>query len=227
MFTSLRRFALTPLTTRRLLTFCNGKSPFARFEMQVASLPGRRWESLKPGQEEYGIQDHLLQLTKEVENYFRFLAEQKASTPGIKRILTRLAEDEVKTYEFIENLQCSSIPFVPEEGGWLKELAPFYQIMSIENLNNDDRDEIHVYTKARDAKGKLRDMFFAQAEKCTDPKAKAILHLAGRQADKHYQVLDETVEYVAKAEPGTGRFATCPEFYVVENTQFSVSLDAY
>ena len=42
-----------------------------------------------------------------------------------------------------------------------------------------------------------------------DPKGKTILNLASRQAEKHHQILDETVEYLAKAEPGTGVWAVC------------------
>jgi len=208
---------------------CLTISPVGRFPTFSQVLMRPRWTSStsRASEEEYSVQDHLLQMEREVELYFRVLAE-KASTPGIKKILERLAEDEATSYRFIENLRFSSIPYSQEEEAEIvKELRPIFLTMTIKNLDSDDRDEIRVYTKARDAKGQLRDLYLSKAEKCQDPKGKTLMELAAREADKHFQVLDETVEYLAKAEPGSGRWAECSEFFFVDNSQFQVSLERY
>jgi len=234
MFTTLRRLSKVTPVARSLSTLFTSapmsvqKGSFLK-NLQNSHIYKIRFQSDVSAEDQMTIQDHLLQMEKEVELLFRRLAE-KARTPGIKKILTGLAEDEVKIYQFIENLHITSenIPYLHENQGQLvKELEEVFGAMSMKGLDNDDRDEIHVYQRARDAKGKLRDIYCLKAEKCPDPKGKTILNLAARQAEKHHEILDETVEYLAKAEPGTGAWAVCSEFSIVSNSQFATPLDSY
>ena len=144
------------------------------------------------------IFQYAMQMEKDGENYYRQLAQQ-ANNNGLKTILTMLADEEVKHYNALENIQSQNTQIA--ESGILKDVKNvFIQIRdSGENLNYEI-NQIDLYKKARDIEQKSQDFYWEKAGEVTqDFQKKLFLKLADEEK-KHYVLLDNIIELISRPE---------------------------
>jgi rubrerythrin len=178
-------------------------------------MQGRKWVSM--GLRAYstadmGVLDYLLKVEKDGEEYYRGLAA-KATNPGFKRILTMLADDEAKHYEAIEDMAHSGDTGMGKSSILATTKTIFESIRDDPNVDLlSAKDQIALYEEARDLEARNRDEYIARAKAATDPKVRALFELVANEEQKHYVMMDELIQFIAKAEPGSGRWSESAEY---------------
>ncbi len=149
------------------------------------------------------IYEFAMQMEKDGENYYRKLIEG-CKDPGLKKIFTMLADEEVKHYTFIKQLrQKTGLPEVNET-----------QIL--ENVKNifigmkegkqvpqiDTTKETDAYRKACDIEEMSRKFYLEKAQEVEGEQAKLLLNQLAKEEEKHLRIMENIVDFISRAEPG-------------------------
>lgn len=148
-----------------------------------------------------------MQMEKDGEEYYRQL-EQKCNNQGLKKIFAMLADEEVKHFQVIKQLQDkTSLPKVVSSDV-LKNTRNIFEEMRAGKLiftqghYVDTTEETNAYRKARDIEEQSRTFYLEKAEAATDNESKLLLKMLAAEEDKHCRILDNIVDFVSRPEPG-------------------------
>lgn len=149
------------------------------------------------------IYEYAMQMEKDGENYYRELVNV-SKTAGLQKIFTMLADEEVRHYEFIEEVRLTSgLPRI-EDTGILKNVKNIFLDMkeTEHSLHIDTTKETNAFRKALDIEDKSRTFYLEKAEVVEDEHARLLFTLLAREEEKHYHIMENLVEFVSKPEPG-------------------------
>ena len=151
------------------------------------------------------IYEFAMQMEKDGENYYRQLM-QKCKNTGLKKIFAMLADEEVKHYEFIEQLRLKSGQPQVENTRLLEKVKNIFIQMKDDKQEQDPqvdtKEETNAYRKARDIEEMSRSFYLEKAEEVKDEQAKLLLKKLAKEEEKHLHIMENIVEFVSRAEPG-------------------------
>lgn len=145
------------------------------------------------------IFDYAMEIEKEGENYYRDLAKRSENV-GIIKIMSWLAEEEAKHYNIFRAMKKEEVP-VLEETNLLKDAKQVFSNMSKDSTNlKDDISQPDLYRKARELEKKSIDLYIKKSEEIDVQDKKNIFLKIAEEEKKHYFLLDNIIEFVARPE---------------------------
>lgn len=138
-------------------------------------------------------------MEKDGEQYYRELAEKNKNNPGVKRIMNMLADEEVKHYRIVSEME-SGTPG-PLQTDVLTEVKNVFVRMKEEGESVDkEAVQPDMYRKAQDVEKQSWEFYEKCAHEAGDEKQKNIFDQLAKEERKHYFLLDNIVEFVARPE---------------------------
>lgn len=152
------------------------------------------------------VYEYAMKVEKEGEAYYREMATN-ANNPGLKRIFTMLADEEVKHYNVFKNMmKKESIDL--EKLNLLTDTKTIFQTLNEEKDNvNFDSEQIQFYKDAILREESSHNFYAQKAKELDDEIEKKIFLQIADEEVKHKRVLEEIVifleepaDWVASAE---------------------------
>lgn len=141
-----------------------------------------------------------MQMEKDGEAYYRELAA-KAEDPGLKKIFTGLADDEVEHYEVLKKMH-EKAAYVKDESNILQSAKNIFQEMKDKGtiVISDELSQPTAYQKALKAEEESFTFYEKKAEECSDPTEKKTLLTFAREERRHYRLIENIIEFVSRPE---------------------------
>ncbi len=148
---------------------------------------------------EQNIFQFAIDTEREAELYYRNLAD-KTSHTGMKNILTRLAEEEVRHAKIIADMAAGRTD-VPSATTVLPDVKAMFSKIVSNNLKLEPAvTAVDVYQKAKDFEIKSRDFYQAKAGEVNNPKQKEVLLFLAEEEKKHAFLIDNIISFVSRPE---------------------------
>jgi rubrerythrin len=139
------------------------------------------------------IYEFAMQMEREGEEFYRGLAA-KSSSPGITRILTMLADDEVKHYDIVKKMAENANPEMTETTVLADAKNVFAQIQDTEvSLGGA---QVDLYRQAQEIERRSQEFYKDKASQVTDPSSQALLLKIADEEERHYFLLDHIIEFM-------------------------------
>lgn len=148
------------------------------------------------------IYEYAMQMEKDGENFYRELADN-CQTEGIKTILAMLASEEVKHFNIIADLQKNAGNYSPAETNLLENVKNVFTGMKEEKNNmRFDVSALESYRKAMVLEEASRKFYQDKAADTGEEDVKQIFLRLAVEEQKHFRIMENIVEFVARPEPG-------------------------
>lgn len=152
------------------------------------------------------VYEYAMKVEKEGEAYYREMAAA-ATNPGLQRIFTMLADEEIKHYNVFKAMMKKEEMDL-DNLNLLTDTKTIFETLSKEKENvNFDAEQIQFYKDAIAREDDAHDFYATKAAEIEDEKEKAIFLQIAEEEEKHKNVLEEIVlfleepaDWVASAE---------------------------
>jgi len=138
------------------------------------------------------IYEFAMQMERDGETFYRELAAQ--SSTGVKRILTMLAEDEVKHYGVVRDMAQEAIPEMTESSV-LADARNVFAGMKGTALNLEG-EQVELYRKAQDIERRSQAFYEEKAQQVSVLAHKTLLLKIAEEEKRHYYLLDGIIEFL-------------------------------
>jgi len=133
------------------------------------------------------------------EQYYRDLAA-KAPHPGLRSILTMLADEEAKHYRTVEQMKTET----PDQVTNTPVLANAREVFE-KMRGSAEKFDLHVsepdlYRKACDIEEESKKFYLERAHEADDPAQKEIFIKLADEENKHWMIVDKIRSFVARPE---------------------------
>lgn len=140
-----------------------------------------------------------MQAEKDGEAFYRDLAA-KCTIPGMKKILTMMADDEAEHYEVFKSLK--------EKGGYklagstvIKDAKNIFAEMKEKGTTlNLEGNEVELYKQAVEVEDKNEAFYREKAEETDDPAVKEILIRIADEERHHAVLMENMVIFLSRPE---------------------------
>jgi len=158
------------------------------------------------------IFEFAMQKEKYSENYYRELAG-KTGNKGLQNILNMLADEEMKHYKIVQQMR-KELPKNITDTPILKNVKEVFEKMreSTEKFNLDI-SELQLYEKAKDIEQEAKRFYLEKANEVNNPDQKEIFKKLAEQEQKHFIILENICDFVAKPQS----FLENAEFHHMED----------
>lgn len=153
------------------------------------------------------IYQFAMQMEKDGEEYYRQLARE-TTVPGLSKIFTMLADEEVKHYEVVERLSRKEKAPQQAESEILNNVKNIFIEMRAEGLEKNKQLHIDSTAASESCRNALvteedSEKFYREkAEQADDEHERQIFtRLAGEELN-HQRIVGTLLEFVARPEPG-------------------------
>ena len=154
-----------------------------------------------------------IQMEHDAEELYRTLAS-KTEQPGIKKIFTMLADDEVKHAKAVEVLQKKRDPST--EKGSMEEVQTIFASMKNEVVDGIlSKDLLSELRRARDIEKKGKEFYQEQFSKLDTEAGRKLFKSLSRQEEYHFMTVDNLIDMIER-----------PQWWV-ENAEFTPMGDDY
>lgn len=152
------------------------------------------------------VYEYAMKVEKEGEAYYREMATN-ANNPGLKRIFTMLADEEVKHYNVFKNMMKKE-DIDLEKLNLITDTKTIFATLNEEKENvNFDIEQIQFYKDAIAREENSHNFYAEKAKELEDEKERKIFLQIAEEEVKHKRVLEEIVifleepaDWVASAE---------------------------
>lgn len=152
------------------------------------------------------VYEYAMKVEKEGEAYYREMAAA-ASNPGLKRIFTMLADEEVKHYNVFRNMMKKEEIDI-DKLDLITDTKTIFQTLAEERDNvNFEQTQIQFYKDAIAREESSQNYYAEKAQELEDEVEKTIFLQIAEEEVKHKRVLEEIVifleepaDWVASAE---------------------------
>ena len=152
------------------------------------------------------VYEYAMKVEKEGEAYYREMAIE-AQNPGLKRIFTMLADEEVKHYNIFKNMMKKE-EIDLEKLDLITDTKTIFQTLLQEKDNVDlDKEQIQFYKDAIAREESSKNFYAQKAQELESETEKSIFLQIAEEEVKHKKVLEEIVifleepaDWVASAE---------------------------
>ncbi len=160
------------------------------------------------------VLDYAMQMELDGETYYRELAKTCPDV-GIRGILERMADAEVKHYETLKKLK--EDPSVEMAVDVVRPEAKnlFQEMMDSGKTFDFNASELSLYKEACDVEFKARDFYLEHAEECVSDESKDLFKRLADEEGLHADIIASIVEFVERAEPGN--WVENAEWYTTED----------
>jgi len=159
------------------------------------------------------IFDFAINLENEGEAFYRQLAERSPNS-GVKKILTMLADDEIKHAEVFEKMKKKTASEMAETQILKDAKDIFVQMKEAGDKIKTDINQIELYKKAQALEVKSENFYRQKALEVEKKKQRNLFLKIADEEQKHFYLLRNIVELVSKPH------------YWMENAEF-FHLDEY
>jgi len=149
------------------------------------------------------IYEFAMQMEKDGENYYRLLAKE-ATIPGLGKIFTMLADEEVKHFKVLEDLAGTVRDVQLAESHVLDNVKNIFISMRQlkEPLHIDSTKASEEYRKACVIEEMSRTFYLEKAALEENKPSREILLRLAKEEEKHLRIMENVVEFVTRPEPG-------------------------
>ena len=131
------------------------------------------------------------------EDYYRKLAK-KTNNKGLKNICLMLAEEEMKHYKIVQDMQNNSTQGLAKTSVIKDAQKIFESMKTAAEKFNFDISEQELYKKARDIEQQSIDFYLEKARETDNPYHKNIFTNLAEEEKKHYLLLDKICIFVER-----------------------------
>jgi rubrerythrin len=149
------------------------------------------------------IYQFAMQMEQDGENFYRRLAKE-ATVPGLAKIFTMLADEEVKHYKVIVLLSKKEKNPESTNTALLENVKNVFIGMRTEKkqLSIDTPSAIASYSKACTIEAESEKFYREKSAQTADEYEQQIFsRLAGEEAN-HFRIMKNILEFVSRTEPG-------------------------
>lgn len=141
------------------------------------------------------VYEYAMKVEKEGEAFYREMAAA-ADNPGLKRIFTMLADEEVKHYNVFKNMMKKEDQDL-EKLDLITDTKTIFETLENEKNNvNVNKNQIQFYKDAIAREEDSHDFYAEKASELENEKQKKIfLHIANEES-KHKKILEEIVNFL-------------------------------
>ena len=143
------------------------------------------------------ILEYAMKMEKDGEKYYREMA-RNTGNPGLKRILTMLADDEVKHYKIVEGMRKMAGPQMAETQV-LSSAKTIFSEMDPKNIS-DETGQNELLKKAQDLEVESQKLYEDKAAETDDPDQKDLLLKIAEEEKKHYHLLENIIQFVNRPQ---------------------------
>jgi len=140
---------------------------------------------------------YAMKLEKDGEKYYRKLSK-KVNDPGLKSIMTLLADDEVKHFstfkEMAEKTEASM-----QQSDVLKESKNIFTEMKGKKIDLEIGQK-EMYKKAQELEKKTQEFYEKKASEVQDPAQKELFLKIADEEKRHYFLLENIIQFVSRPE---------------------------
>lgn len=133
------------------------------------------------------------------EEYYRDLAH-RANHPGLKTILTMLADEEAKHCRIVERMRRETPEKVTDVPVLQRAREVFEKMRTSPKKFDFLVNEAELYRKACQIEEQSRKFYLERAEEAQDPGQKRVFELLAREEEKHFLLMDHLYSFVSKPE---------------------------
>lgn len=145
--------------------------------------------------------DVAMQREKDSENYYRSLAED-CSDKGLKAILTRLADAEVKHFSIVQAMRDNADVADPADPLAADVRPLFTEIRDRGPAFDDSMAQVDLYKKAQGFEQESLEYYRSKADEVDSPQVRQVLLTLAGQEKMHYQILGTIIQMVSRPQPG-------------------------
>jgi rubrerythrin len=156
------------------------------------------------------IYEYAMKMEKDGEQFYREIASQTAN-PGLTKILTMLADAEVKHYKLFENMKKNDKVGMPDSP-ILNDVKNIFIEMREKKQFKVDGSQIDLYKKAQGIEKQTRDFYLDKAEEVVPGQKKIFLKIA-EEEKRHYLILENIIRFVSQPDI----WLENPEWYHLED----------
>ncbi|MDZ7642463.1 MAG: ferritin family protein [Desulfurivibrio sp.] len=149
------------------------------------------------------IYQFAMQMEKDGENFYRQLARE-ATVPGLAKIFTLLADEEVKHYQMVGKLAQQENKPQLADTRILNDVKNVFKGMreEKEELAIDPTAASNSYRQACEIEEQSGKFYREKAEEVADEHQRQILRQLAGEEDNHLRIMENILEFVSRPEPG-------------------------
>jgi len=144
------------------------------------------------------IFDFAIEKEKEAEKYYREIAEF-VSDKGLTRILTMLADEEVKHRKILEEMKTPS-PAIAETDILKDVKNVFVQFKDEKDSFNPNISQIEMYKKAQERERQSMDFYQEKSDEVELPEQKELLVKMAGEEKRHFFILENIIDFVSRPQ---------------------------
>lgn len=145
------------------------------------------------------VYEYAMKVEKEGEAYYREIAS-KSPNPGLKRIFTMLADEEVKHYNVFKNMMKKNDIDI-NKLDIITDTQTIFKTLANEKDNiNFDAEQVKYYEEAIAREENSHNFYVQKAEELTDTNEKAIFILIAKEEIKHKDVLVNILDFIQEPD---------------------------
>lgn len=144
------------------------------------------------------IFDFAIEKEKEAEKYYREIAEF-VSDKGLTRILTMLADEEVKHRKILEEMKTRS-PAIAETDILKDVKNVFVQFKDEKDSFNPNISQIEMYKKAQERERQSMDFYQEKSDEVELPEQKELLVKMAGEEKRHFFILENIIDFVSRPQ---------------------------
>jgi rubrerythrin len=143
------------------------------------------------------IYEFAKQMERDGEAFYRQMA-LKTADAGVKRILTMLAEDEVRHYNVVKQMQQSAVVEMSATS-ILADAKNVFAQMTGEEFSLGGA-ELDLYREAQEIERKSKAFYQEKAQEVKHEAQRALLLKIADEENRHYFLLDHMIEFVSRPQ---------------------------
>jgi rubrerythrin len=133
------------------------------------------------------------------EEYYRDLAH-RANHPGLKNILTMLADEEAKHYQTVEQMRNETPETVTEVPVLQRAKEVFEKMRDAPKKFSFSISEADLYRKACQIEEQSKKFYLDRAQEAQDPDQERIFRMLAEEEDKHLFLMENILSFVSQPE---------------------------
>ncbi len=144
------------------------------------------------------IFEFAMQMEKDGENYYREIIARIDNT-GVKKILSIMAEEEVKHYEIFAEMKSRS-PELAQSSALTDVKNIFAQMKESGEDISANLGQVELYKKAQELEEKSKNFYLEKSEVVETEAQKEMLLKIAEEENRHYLILEHVIQFVTRTD---------------------------